>query len=45
VTQKAYIEQILELVVKPLLDQGKDFVLFEDGDFGHSLGKKNHIRA
>ena len=27
-TQKAYIEQILEPVIKPLLQQGKDFVLF-----------------
>ena len=44
-TQKAYIEQILEPVVKPLLEQGKDFVLFEDGDSGHGPGKNNPVRA
>ena len=34
-TQKAYIEQILEPVVKPWIDAGHDFVLKEDGDGGH----------
>jgi hypothetical protein len=43
-TQKAYIKQILEPVVKPLLEQGKDFVLFEDGDSGHGPGKNNPVR-
>jgi hypothetical protein len=43
-THKAYIEQILELIIKPLLETGKDFVLFEDGDSGHGTGKKNIVR-
>jgi hypothetical protein len=39
-THKAYIEQILEPVVKPLIEKGKEFVLFEDGDSGYGTGKK-----
>jgi hypothetical protein len=34
-TQKAYIEQILEPIVQPWIDRGDDFVLEEDGDSGH----------
>jgi hypothetical protein len=34
-TQKAYINQILEPIVKPWIDAGHDFVLEEDGDSGH----------
>jgi hypothetical protein len=34
-TQQAYIDQILEPVVKPWIDAGHDFVLEEDGDSGH----------
>jgi hypothetical protein len=43
-THKAYIEQILEPVIKPLLEQGKDFVLFEDRDSGHGTSKNNPVR-
>jgi hypothetical protein len=43
--QKAYIKQILELVVKPLLDSSQDLVLFKDGDSGHGSGKENPVRA
>jgi hypothetical protein len=32
-THKAYIEEVLDPILKPLLDQGLDVVLFEDGDF------------
>jgi hypothetical protein len=42
-THKAYIEQILELVVKPLIEKGKQFVFFEDGDFSHSTSKNNPV--
>jgi hypothetical protein len=43
-THKAYIEQILEPAVKPLLQMGKDFVLFEEGNSGYGTGKKNTVR-
>ena len=43
-THKAYIEQILEPVIKPLLEQGRDFILFEDGDSRHGTGKNNPVR-
>jgi hypothetical protein len=33
-TQKAYIEQILEPVVQPWIKRGDEFVLEEDGDSG-----------
>ena len=36
-TQKAYIEQILEPVAKPQINAGHDFVLKEDGDSSHGL--------
>jgi hypothetical protein len=44
-TYKAYIEQILEPVVKPLIEKGKKFVLFEDRDSGHGTGKNNPVRT
>ena len=34
-TQKAYINQILEPIVKPWINRGDDFVLEEDNDSGH----------
>lgn len=37
---KAYIEQILEPVVRPWLERGDDFVLEEDGDSGCGGGPK-----
>ena len=42
-TQVCYIEQILERVVLPWLNQGRDFVLEEDGDSGHGYGKKGNV--
>jgi hypothetical protein len=44
-SQKAYIDQILEPVVKPWLDAGEHFVLEEDGDSGHGLGKNNIVQT
>jgi hypothetical protein len=43
-TQRAYIDQILEPVVKPWLEQGDHSVLKEDGDSGHGPGKHNIVR-
>jgi hypothetical protein len=44
-SQRVYIDQILEPVIKPWLDQEHDFVLEEDGDSGHGPGKSNIVRA
>lgn len=43
-TQKAYIEQILEPHVLPLLKENPDLVLFDDGDSRHGPGKSNPVR-
>ncbi|KAF2033422.1 hypothetical protein EK21DRAFT_86230 [Setomelanomma holmii] len=43
-TQRAYIDQILEPVVKPWLERGDDFVLEEGGNSGHGPGKSNIVR-
>jgi hypothetical protein len=43
-TQRGYIDQILEPVVKPWLEHGDHFVLEEDGDSGHGPGKSNIVR-
>jgi hypothetical protein len=43
-TYKAYIEQILEPVVKSLFEQGSEFVLVKDGDSGHGTAKNNPVR-
>jgi hypothetical protein len=40
-TQKAYIQQILEPIVKPWIDRGDDFVLEEDGDSGHGPSRSS----
>ncbi len=42
-TQKVYIKQILEKVVKHWIKVGRDFVLEEDRDSGHGLGQKNLV--
>ena len=34
-TQKDYIQQILEPIVLPWIERGDQFVLEEDGDSGH----------
>jgi hypothetical protein len=44
-TQKDYINQILEPVVKPWILSGHHFVLEEDGDSGHGPGKNNIVRT
>ena len=44
-SQKAYIDQIFEPVVKPWLDNGQNFVLEEHGDSGHGPGKSNVVRT
>jgi hypothetical protein len=43
-TQRDYINQILEPIVKPWL-KGPRFVLEEDGDSGHGPGKHNIVRT
>ena len=42
-SQKAYIDQILEPIVKPWIINGQNFVLEEDGDSGHGPGRGNNI--
>ena len=43
-SQCVYIDSILELVVKPWLEVGEDFVLEEDRDSGHGSEKSNIVR-
>jgi hypothetical protein len=43
-TQRGYIDQILEPVVKPWLERGDHFILEEDGDSVHGPGKSNIVR-
>ncbi|CAG8954511.1 hypothetical protein HYFRA_00004424 [Hymenoscyphus fraxineus] len=38
-TAECYISQILEPYILPLVKEGRDFVLEEDGDSGHGYGK------
>lgn len=40
---KVYRDQIPELLVKPWLDRGDQFILEEDNDSGHGGGSKNNI--
>ena len=44
-SQKVYIDQILEPIVKPWIDAHHDFVLEEDGDSGHGPEKSNIVRT
>jgi hypothetical protein len=44
-TQRAYIEQILEPVVKPWIAKDHSFTLEEDGDSGHGPGPSNIVRT
>lgn len=44
-SQQIYRDVILEPVVKPWLEAGQSFILEEDGDSGHGLGKKNIVRT
>jgi hypothetical protein len=43
-TQRAYINQILEPIVKPWIQRGDSFAFEEDGDSGHGPGKNNIVR-
>jgi hypothetical protein len=45
ISQQVYRDVILELIVKPWLKIGQNFVLKEDGDSGHSPEKKNIVRT
>ena len=42
---RVYRDVILEPIVKPWLECGQKFVLEEDGDSGHSIGKNNIVRT
>lgn len=44
-SQQAYIDQILEPIVKPWIENKQDFVIEEDGDSGHGPGKSNIVRT
>lgn len=44
-SQQAYIDSILEPIVKPWIEAKHDFVLEEDGDSGHGPGKSNIVRT
>ena len=44
-SQKVYIDQILESIVKPWINVHHDFVLEEDDDLGHRLGKSNIVHT
>ncbi|PQE31529.1 hmg box protein [Rutstroemia sp. NJR-2017a WRK4] len=44
-TQRCYIDQILEPIVKPWLDAGQVFTLEEDGDSGHGTSQSNIVRT
>ena len=43
-SQAVYIEAILEGYVKGLIEEGRQFVLEEDGDSGHGPGKNNPVQ-
>jgi hypothetical protein len=43
-TQRVYIDQILEPIVKPWLERGDDFVLEEDNDSGHGPDRSNPVK-
>lgn len=43
-SQRAYIDQILDPVVRPWLEEGQDFILLEDNDSGHGPSRNNPVR-
>ena len=43
-SQRVYIDFILEPVIKSWMEEGHEFVLEEDGDSGHGSGKDNIVR-
>ncbi len=44
-SQRVYIDQILQLIVKPWIKAYHDYVLEEDSDLGHGLGKSNIVQT
>ncbi len=42
-SHRVYIDQILEPIIKPWLENGEQFVLEEDGDSGHGSKSKTNI--
>ena len=42
-TPQAYIDQVLEPMVKPWLQAGEEFVLEEEGDSGHGPGRSDNM--
>lgn len=40
---QVYLNQILELIIKPWILKGHDFALEEDRDNGHDKAKNNNI--
>ncbi|PNP57750.1 hypothetical protein FNYG_15181 [Fusarium nygamai] len=44
-TQQVYLNNILKPFIRELRNRGRYFVLEEDGDSGHGLGKNNPVRA
>ena len=42
-SQRFYIDQILQLIEKPWIEVNHDFILKEDGDSGHGLRKSNIV--
>ena len=44
-SQRVYIDHILQLIVKPWIEAHYDFVLEEDGDSGYGPGKLNIVRT
>ncbi|KAF1976439.1 hypothetical protein BU23DRAFT_630291 [Bimuria novae-zelandiae CBS 107.79] len=45
ITQRAYIDQILEPIAKPWIKHQPSFVLEEDRDSGHGTSKSNIVRT
>jgi hypothetical protein len=42
-TQRVYIDSILDSIVKPWIQAGHDFALEEDGDSGHGPARNGNI--
>lgn len=42
-SQKVYIDSILESIMKPALEREERFILEEDGDSGHGSADNNNI--
>jgi hypothetical protein len=44
-SQEKYRTEILDKVVKTWIDEGRDFILEEDGDSGHGPSRHNPVRT